>query len=454
MKSKTLTLIAALTLSAATLAVPVETAWAGSSAKPPVLYVVEDLGTLGGSGSDALGVNEIGWVSGVSSVSGDQSGHAFLWRDGVMGDLGTLGGKNSDAFYITNNGLIAGAAETASADPLQENFCLFALLNQGNGQPTPPTGLICRAVFWRDGVINELPTLGGANGQATDANSRGQVVGWAETSTQDPTCVAPQALDYYGVVWGPKAGEIQALPPLPGDKVSLAGVINERGQVAGQSGPCINPNGFLNGVFLPHGVIWEQGHATSLGSLGGAHGDTFPYNINNRGQVVGQSNLPGDAAFHAFLWQKGVMADLGVLQGDVDSLAFGVNDRGQVVGTSIGATLRAFLWQNGVMTDLNTLIKGSTSLDLIFANGINSRGEIAGQAFDSGNGEFRAFLAIPCDEDHANDAGCKGGSVGATAASAESNARPWLPSPSPQGIRALLQQRLSGGLGAGLMRPH
>jgi hypothetical protein len=60
----------------------------------------------------------------------------------------------------------------------------------------------------------------------------------------------PAALDYYGVVWGPGKGEIRALPPLPSDTLSLAANINERGQVVGQSGPCINPKGFLNGVFL------------------------------------------------------------------------------------------------------------------------------------------------------------------------------------------------------------
>jgi probable HAF family extracellular repeat protein len=448
MNPKTLTLIAATTLSVATLAVPARgVAQDQQAPRRLVLYAVRDLGTLGGSGSDALNVNDRGWASGVSSVSGNQSGHAFLWRDGVMADLGTLGGKNSDAFYMSSNGLIAGAAETTSADPLQENFCPFALLNQGNGQPTPPTGLICRAVFWRDGVINELPTLGGANGQATDVNSRGQVVGWAENAVEDQTCVAPQALLYNGVVWGPRKGEIRALPPLPGDSVSLAAVINERGQVAGQSGPCINPNGFLNGVFLPHGVIWDQGRTISLGSLGGTQA-TFPYNINNRGQVVGQSNLTGDVVFHAFLWQKGVMADLGVLPGDADSAAFGVNDLGQAVGWSVGpnfSTLRAFLWQNGVMTDLNTRLKpGSTSLYLLVGNGINSRGEIAGQAFNPTTGEFLAFVAIPCDEEHAEDKDCSGESTGATAASAVNTTHPpWVVL--PENVRKELQQRYGFG---------
>ena len=63
----------------------------------PVLYAVRDLGTLGGTDADGVGVNDRGWVVGISRVAGDQSGHAFLWRDGVMTDLGTLGGPNSFA---------------------------------------------------------------------------------------------------------------------------------------------------------------------------------------------------------------------------------------------------------------------------------------------------------------------------------------------------------------------
>jgi probable HAF family extracellular repeat protein len=41
--------------------------------------------------------------------------------------------------------------------------------------------------------------------------------------------------------------------------------------------------------------------------------------INNRGQIVGESDLPGDTATHAFLWQNGVMTDLGTLPGDAIS---------------------------------------------------------------------------------------------------------------------------------------
>jgi probable HAF family extracellular repeat protein len=57
-----------------------------------------------------------------------------------------------------------------------------------------------------------------------------------------------------------------------------------------------------------------------LGGLGGTFG-TAPC-ANNRGQVIGQSNLPADKNQHAFLWEQGAMKDLGTL-GGVSQLRFG-----------------------------------------------------------------------------------------------------------------------------------
>ena len=113
-----------------------------------------------------------------------------------------------------NRGLIAGVVETASADPLAENFCGISAFYS-----IPATGLICRGFLWRDGLMTGLPTLGGANSLANSANNRGETVGAAENSVHDSSCMAPQQLDYEAVVWGPGMGEIQTLPPLPGDKV-------------------------------------------------------------------------------------------------------------------------------------------------------------------------------------------------------------------------------------------
>src|SRR5215472_16613127 len=94
-------------------------------AKPPVRYTLTDLGTLGGTFSQAFGVNNKGWVVGYSTTAGDVGLHAFLWRDGVMPDLGTLGGSDSLpyslALSINNRGEMVGFSETSTADPSGEN---------------------------------------------------------------------------------------------------------------------------------------------------------------------------------------------------------------------------------------------------------------------------------------------------------------------------------------------
>src|SRR5687767_3227617 len=55
-------------------------------------YNAVDLGTLGGSFSEARGINPRGQVVGLSTTAGGQT-RAFLWDRGTMTDLGTLGGS-------------------------------------------------------------------------------------------------------------------------------------------------------------------------------------------------------------------------------------------------------------------------------------------------------------------------------------------------------------------------
>src|SRR5208337_1027785 len=156
-------------------------------------------------------------------------------------------------------------------------------------------------------------------------------------------------------------------------------------------------------------VRWSNGEAINLGNLGGATINTAA-SINDRGEVVGASELAGDTdcnpvttvgcTLHAFLWTEYAgMQDIGTLNGDVQGLPAGmggINNNGQVVGAScnISGSCRAFLWQDHVMTDLNTLIPANSPLYLLFATGINEAGEIAGFGVTNG-GEVHAFLATP-----------------------------------------------------------
>jgi probable HAF family extracellular repeat protein len=394
--------IAATSIFAA-LAIPIRSQ---ESDGKQIHYSVTNLGTLGGIfGSSAHSINNRGWVAGVANVTGDTEEHAALWREGAVIDLGTLGGDNSNVDFPAknDNGLIVGFAQTSTIDPLGENFCTF-FCTPGGGACNG-SNHSCRGFQWRDGLMEPLGTLGGNNSASLGTNNHGLVVGLAENNTRDPACMPPQVLDYEAVVWWGHA--VHRLPPVAGDAIGAAIAVNDTGQIAGVTGMCGQGPG-IGPVFV-HAVLWQSDSVTDLGNLGGAFNNAA-YAINDRGQVVGASDLAGDNTGHAFLWQNGVMADLGTVTGDSSSAAFGLNNNSQVVGQSCNSDFsvcRAFLWQAGAMTDLNALIPGDSSLSVIFAADINDRGEIVGTALDQSTGEPVAFLAVPCDEAHVSDQGCR-----------------------------------------------
>jgi len=389
MKTRIAISISAATLLAA-LAAPVylsaQEQSSGHEAKP-AHYRVIDLGTLGGTFGVAYGINNAGKAGGGATLA-NGSQHSFLWTlSGGMHDLGTLGGPNSAAGGPNSRTQLAVLSDTTTTDPFGENFCGFG------------TGLICLGAVWQKGVMTALPTLGGNNGAAVGINNRGQIMGDAENDTKDTACPAPQVLDYEAVIWGLQPGQIQELPPLPGDTVGFALGINDKGQVVGSSGSCADTP-LVPQPIGPHAVLWDNGSPINLGSLGGQLISTGAA-VNNRGEVVGASDLPGDRALHSFLWTREAgMQDLGTLPGDVNSLpggTGGINNRQQVVGWSCNKAgkCRAYLWENNVMTDLNSLIPAHSPLHLVIAFAINDNGVIVGQAVQKKTGATHAFLATP-----------------------------------------------------------
>ena len=180
---------------------------------------------------------------------------------------------------------------------------------------------------------------------------------------QDPGCPRHRFISS-----SPRSGSKTGFCHSDGDDAEgMANSINDRGQVVGTSGSCAAFNPIFLYNFQPlHALLWQNGTATDLGTLGGVF-NNFAEEINNRGEVVGGSDVSGDSTSHGFLWtpETKKMKDLGTVAGDYWSIAIGINDQGQIVGASANADfsiVRAFVRKNGKLVDLNSLIAGSTPL--------------------------------------------------------------------------------------------
>jgi probable HAF family extracellular repeat protein len=347
-------------------------------------YTVTDLGTLGGTFSQPFATNKSGVVAGGATLA-DGTQHAVLWSSGQATDLGTLGGPNSFAGGVNANTVASGAAENQYSDPNGEDFCGFG------------THMECLPFVWQSGTMSALPTLGGNNGTALRNNSSGVTAGYAETSTPDTSCPAPQVLQFEPAVW--TGGSVQALPTVGKDKDGIAMGINDYNDVVGASGKCaaFNQNTGL-AIQARHALLWQNGVATDLGNLGGKTGaamGNIAWAINNNSQVVGVSDLAGDTTFHAFLWQDDAMSDLGTLPGDVDSVAISINDNGVILGLSIDSNFntRAVIWKGGRIHDLNKLAQNSP-LYLLTGCSIDKKGAITGLGLTN-SGDIHAYLATP-----------------------------------------------------------
>ena len=130
-----------------------------ASGMAATMYIVTEIGTLGGAASFAEHLNDAGQVVGTADTAAGQP-HAFLWVNGVITDLGTLpGGAASSAAGINARGQVVGVSTTAP------------------GQQLRTAG--SRAVLWQGGRMIDLGTLGGDFSEATAVNDAGQVAGVA-----------------------------------------------------------------------------------------------------------------------------------------------------------------------------------------------------------------------------------------------------------------------------------
>jgi len=426
--------------------------------RPHVRYRLIDLGTFGGPNSTDFSspiMNNHGAITGGADTADSDPNypncynyidcfvmHAYIWRNGVLTDLGGLpGGFGSEGNWINDYNQVAGQSENGLIDPLLGTPEAIAVVWKSNGQ------------------IVDLGTFGGNESLAAMVNNRGQVVGAAANTVPDPF---PGPLGFWGTqtrafLW--ERGVMTDLGDLGGPD-AFAMSVNERGQISGVSYTSSTPSPIETrcGKDIPpqNPFLWEKSRMINLGTLGGICGFPFFGVVNRQGQVVGQSDLAGDAAFHpfvwdpkrhphlrdlgtlggtfgsatglndageivgwattpddmgphAFFWSNGVMQDLGTVKGDGCSVAYRINARGRVVGASGDGCdeVHAFLWQRGgPIMDLNDLVPTGSGLVLTAGEFINDRGEI-GASGVLPNGDHHAILLIPCDDKQGDTDDCR-----------------------------------------------
>lgn len=358
-----------------------------SGALAQTSYRVTDLGAEGNDNLGcAMSVNDQGWTeimagnlpAGQVDFTGGKllNGRALIDVGGFKLDLGTLGGQNSWMNWgeINDFGQVVGFSETNVPDPNGEDVCGFG------------TGLQCRPFLWQAFQMSALPTLGGDNGQASAINDRGQIVGFAETTTEDSGC--PPHRIQLPVLW--ENGKAQSLPTVDHDPDGDALWINDKGQAVGETANCSQ--------MIIHAVRWENGAAFALPDF---KNGAIAFGNNNRGQIVGTIGSADGTTQYGALWQNGALTNLGILPGDFGGIASGINNLGQVVGSNFDSSFNwshAFIWQDGVMTDLNTLFPAGSNLFAVMGNKINERGQISGMAIVRSGphaGDIHAFLATP-----------------------------------------------------------
>jgi probable HAF family extracellular repeat protein len=332
----------------------------------------------------------------VDSSTGWPESHGVLWENGQVIAIPTLGGTQSIANDINDFGLVAGASLTATPDPFANSPLCGALPTTcGTFAITAtffPGTTESHAFLWHQGgFLLDLGTLGGPDSAAWVTNNLGEVAGWSFTSFEaNPASGVPTVDPFF---WSPVTGKMVDIGGF-GGTFGAAFWMNDLGQVVGSSN--------LAGDNENHAFFWDRGKLTDLGTLGGGFSQAF--SVNHAGEVVGTSDG------FAFSWKDGVMRDLGTVDGDECSAAFGINSLSQIVGVSASCStntdLHGFLGENGgPIVDLNPLIVPASHSTVVTAIFVNDRGEIACLVQEA-DGSNNGCDLIPCDENHPNIVGC------------------------------------------------
>jgi probable HAF family extracellular repeat protein len=328
-------------------------------------YSILDLG-LPNRNADAGAINN----NGQAVFYSDPEGYPFT-SNTVKGNAYEFDGTSP----IVQNGL--GAATNAISDINNHDHAVgWADDTSGN----------FFAVKYENGIAT---SLGIPNALADAINDADQVTGWLY-----------QQGSQTAYLYDPNSG-ITNLGTLGGG-LSLGYGINNQGVVVGSSDTGATDAQIAAGTPVTEAFEYRNGIMTGLGTLGGTASGASA--INDQNAIVGNS-LTASGEYHAFLYDAAHgMQDLGTA--GLQSNAFDINNLGQIVGESerVGGSgeYHAFLYDpNHGVRFLEDLIPTNSDWQRLLSGvSINDRGQILGEGFI--DGQRHVFLMTPVPEPSAS----------------------------------------------------
>lgn len=215
-----------------------------------------DLGTLGGTSSDAFAINGQLEVVGQGELPQANLTRAFRWSGGVMEDLlAPPGGVSSLALDLNEAGIVVGSSVVA----------------RGPEEMRVP-------VMWSDEGPIQLETPWDGTGAALAVNEAVEVGGWAED----------QEGVHKPLLWRDR---------MPLELNTLGG---DFGEILDLSDKSVTVGWSRTKGGRLHATAWVADVPYDLGTLGGM--SSRAVSIGEAGHIVGQSQLAEDADTRATLW--------------------------------------------------------------------------------------------------------------------------------------------------------
>jgi probable HAF family extracellular repeat protein len=319
----------------------------GGTTGPTLRFQLVSLGTLGGQGSTAYGINDDGDVVGAADLPGGGSaGFVWFYSTGRMWNLNALhntGWIIGGAAGINSNGQIACTGNYLTTESTPE--VALRLEPVPGSTPSNPAYTVT--------VVGENWTV--ANG----INDSGDVVG------TDDDQIAERAFLYTDEL---------GLEFISG--MTRAQAISDRQNATDPTSACIAGTLDVPGTFHTHAIRYTPAHGIQdLGVIGGSNSSGT--GVNASGQTAGTTQVKG-GSYHAFRYTDAVgMVDLGANTSNMSGAEKGINSsHGDVVGVGIFP----FIYMDGYgAVDIRTLTTNvSPSTTLLSVTAINNYRDIAG----------------------------------------------------------------------------